>query len=146
MYKIGKCLLYANKSIAKSHSDEYTQCRMSDEPEDYNAFGKWDAVGAAALLGVFPAALNFVFNNHEISGTLLAIPVIAAVAVYIVGIVVDGKALGRIVNYTGVVLTMVYAVMAWFMWREAVEELFPSTDSSQQGGTTVEPVKPAESQ
>ncbi|MBR5886667.1 MAG: hypothetical protein IKZ07_00490 [Akkermansia sp.] len=119
---------------------------MSDEPEDYNAFGKWDAVGAAAMLGVFPAALNFVFNKHEISGTLLAIPVIAAVAVYIIGIVVDGKALGRIVNYTGIVLTIVYAVMAWFMWREAVDVLFPSTDSAQQQGTTAEPAKAAGAQ
>ncbi len=111
---------------------------MSEEPEDYNAFGKWDAVGAAALLGVFPAALNFVFNNHDISGSLIMIPVVAAVGVYLAGLVVDGKVLGRIVNYTGIALTVVYAIIAWYMWRETVEELFPSVadEQQQQGAAT----------
>lgn len=119
---------------------------MSEEPEDYNAFGKWDAVGAAALLGVFPAALNFVFNNHDISGSLLAIPVLAAVAVYVAGFVVDGKALGRIVNYTGMILTVVYAIIAWYMWKETVEVLFPSAppEQQQENATSTEQAKPAQ--
>ena len=116
--------------------------RMPEEPEDYNAFGKWDAVGAAAMLGLFPAVLNFIFNDHDIPGTisLLSISVIAAVAVYIAGLLVDGKFLGRVVNYVGIALTPVYTIIAIFMWVEAKEKLFPSEDSAQQ----IQPAEQAE--
>lgn len=117
---------------------------MSEEPEDYNAFGKWDAVGAAAMLGVFPAALNFVFNDHDISVSLLSIPVLAAVAVYVAGLVIDGKVLGRIVNYTGIALTVVYALVAWYMWQEKVEVLFPTAPAEEQQGTATEQSTPAQ--
>ncbi len=112
---------------------------MPEEPEDYNAFGKWDAVGAAAMLGVFPAVLNFIFNDHDIPGTisLMSISVIAGLAVYIAGLVVDGKFLGRIVNYVGWALTPIYAIIAFFMWKEATDKLFPTEGTPQQ-------VQPAE--
>ena len=106
---------------------------MPEEPEDYNAFGKWDAVGAAAMLGVFPAVLNFIFNDHDISGTisLMSISVIAGLAVYIAGLLVDGKFLGRIVNYVGMSLTPVYVIIAYFMWDEATDKLFPTEETQQ---------------
>ncbi|MBQ8900077.1 MAG: hypothetical protein IJY72_03895 [Akkermansia sp.] len=99
---------------------------MPEEPEDYNAFGKWDAVGAAAMLGVFPAVLNFIFNDHDIPGTisLMSISVIA-------GLLVDGKFLGRIVNYVGIALTPIYAIIAYFMWDEATDKLFPTEETQQ---------------
>lgn len=122
-----------NKSVAKRGVEGYTLGHMPEEPEDYNAFGKWDAVGAAAMLGVFPAVLNFIFNDHDIPGTisLMSISVIAGLAVYIAGLVVDGKSLGRIVNYVGIALTPVYAIIAFFMWDEATDKLFPSEETQQ---------------
>lgn len=122
-----------NKSVAKRGVEGYTLGRMPEEPEDYNAFGKWDAVGAAAMLGVFPAVLNFIFNDHDIPGTisLMSISVIAGLAVYIAGLVVDGKSLGRIVNYVGIALTPIYAIIAFFMWDEATDKLFPTEETQQ---------------
>ncbi len=106
---------------------------MPEVPEDYNAFGKWDAVGAAAMLGVFPAVLNFIFNDHDIPGTisLMSISVIAGLAVYIAGLVVDGKFLGRIVNYVGWALTPIYTIIALYMWDEATDKLFPTEETQQ---------------
>ena len=122
-----------NKSIAKRDGEGYTLGSMPEEPEDYNAFGKWDAVGAAAMLGVFPAVLNFIFNDHDIPGTisLMSISVIAGLAVYIAGLLVDGKFLGRIVNYVGIALTPIYAIIAYFMWDEATDKLFPTEETQQ---------------
>ncbi len=122
---------------------------MSEEPEDYNAFGKWDAVGAAAMLGIFPAVLNFIFNDHDIAGTLSwsSVSVIAALAVYLLGIVVPERSLGRIVNLVGVVLTVVYGIIAYYMWSESVAELFPVEEPAVEPSPAAAPVSsPAESQ
>lgn len=102
---------------------------MTEEQEDYNAFGKWDAVGAAAMLGLFPAVLNFIFNDHDIPGTisLLSVSGGAALVVYLLGFIVPEKTLGRVVNIIGCVLTAVFLVLAYFMWAEAIERDFPST-------------------
>lgn len=102
---------------------------MTEEQEDYNAFGKWDAVGAAAMLGLFPAVLNFIFNDHDIPGTisLLSVSGGAALVVYLLGFIVPEKPLGRVVNIIGCVLTAIFFVLAYFMWADAIERDFPTT-------------------
>ena len=107
---------------------------MSEEPEDYNAFGKWDAVGAAAMLGIVPAVFHFIFNDHDIPGTIswAIISPIAAAGVYLLGFVMDGKAVGRIVNLVGMVLTVIYIIIGYFLWREAVERIFPTSLPAQE--------------
>lgn len=108
---------------------------MSEEPEDYNAFGKWDAVGAAAMLGIVPAVYHFIFNNHDIPGTIswAIVSPIAAAGVYLLGIVMDGKAVGRIVNLIGLILTPIYMIIGYFLWQDAVDRIFPTAVPVQEG-------------
>ncbi len=115
----------------------YTTLAMTEEPEDYNAFGKWDAVGAAAMLGLFPAVLNFIFNDHDIPGTisLLSVSGGAALVVYLLGFIVPEKSLGRVVNIVGCVLTLVFFVVAYFMWGDAIERDFPSVPEASERTT-----------
>ena len=106
---------------------------MTEEPEDYNAFDKWDAVGAAAMLGVFPAALQFFFGEHDVAATVpwLAVPVLAAVAVYLCSFLVSGKSLGRIVNLIACILTPIYAIITVMMWSDEIEEDFPTVETEE---------------
>lgn len=105
---------------------------MSEQPEDYNAFNKWDAVGASAMLGLFPAVMHFIFSGHDIPGTLswLVLPVVAAVAVYVCGFIVPGKLLGRVVNMSGLVLTPVFLVIALIRWADVIERDFSSRETA----------------
>ena len=113
---------------------------MSEEPEDYNAFGKWDAVGAAAMLGIVPAVYHFIFNNHDIPGTIswASISLVAAAGVYLLSFVMDGKAVGRIVNLVGMVLTVIYIIIGYFLWQGAVERIFPTSAPEQEGAAPAE--------
>lgn len=122
-----------HKRVAKWLWAGYTGGLMSEEPEDYNAFDKWDAVGAAAMLGLFPAVVHFIFSKHDIPGTLtwLVVPVVAALAVYLSGFLFSGKSLGRIVNLVGLILTPIFLIIACFYWAEAIERDFPTRDANE---------------
>lgn len=95
---------------------------MSEEPEDFNAFGKWDAVGATALLGVVPAVLHFTLCQKDIPGTIpwLIGMVIAVVTVYLLSFVISDKTLGRFVNLAAAIITPIYVVMGVLMMHDAI--------------------------
>lgn len=106
---------------------------MSEEDEDLNAFGLWDSVGASVMLGVVPAALCYIFNKHDVASTvmLLGVALLAGGVVYLLGLVMPGRVLGRIVNLLGLVLTIIYIVAAYWMWSDAVQRDFPSLQGQE---------------
>ncbi|MBE6419113.1 MAG: hypothetical protein E7031_03200 [Akkermansiaceae bacterium] len=88
---------------------------MADKAvEEHNSFSRWDSVGAAALLGGFPAVISILFNDFDIKGALLwaAVAVGAAGGVFLLSLVFNERFLSRIVNLAGIVLTVVYIVWA----------------------------------
>ena len=53
---------------------------MSKQVVDYNAFNSWDSFGAALMLGIVPAIMNYVFTEpHDVTGSIF----IAALALLI---------------------------------------------------------------
>lgn len=102
---------------------------MAEEEEDLNAFNIWDSVGATIMLGVVPAALCYVFNDHDYisSGLCMGASLLAGCIVYLAGLLMPGRLLGRIVNLAGCLLAPIYLIIAILMWQEAVKEDIPST-------------------
>lgn len=92
---------------------------MSEPQEDFNAFNSWDCFGASLMLGMTPALLNYVFNNHEIVSSvfLAAMGVAVAVGVLLVSLVTRRRLVGYVVNTAGWVLTLVYIGIAAYCWR-----------------------------
>ncbi len=107
---------------------------MSEEPEDHNEFGKWDSVGAAAMVGIGPAVLYYVASDHDIYGTLswASIAGIAAGVVYLLSFIVPQKKLSRMVNLCAWITTIIYSVVAFIVWRDILEKDFPSADETKK--------------
>lgn len=106
---------------------------MSEEPEDHNEFGKWDSVGAAAMVGIGPAVLYFVASDHDIAGTVswASIAGIAAGVVYLLSLIVPRKKLSRMVNLCAWVVSIIYSVVAFVVWHDILEKDFPSADKTE---------------
>lgn len=102
---------------------------MAEEDEDLNSFNLWDSVGAAIMLGVVPAAMCSVFNDHDYvsAGICMGVAVLVGGMVYLAGFLLPGRLIGRIINLIGCVLTPVYIIIAILMWGDAVKEDIPST-------------------
>ncbi len=88
------------------------------EPEDFNAFDHWDCLGASLLLGIMPAALNFVFNDKDILSTALlgAAGLAAAGAVFLLAFITRWRIIGTLVNLAGSILTVIYIAIAVYCW------------------------------
>jgi threonine/homoserine/homoserine lactone efflux protein len=99
---------------------------MQEEPEDFNTFDKWDAMGAIALLGSAPAVMHFALSQEDIAGAIpwLVGMVIAVAAVYLLSFVMPEKVLGRMVNAICVVGTLVLLYVGYEMLSVAIERDF----------------------
>ena len=88
---------------------------MADKAvEEHNAFSRWDSVGAAAMLGSFPAVICILFNDFDIKGALMwgAVAVAAAGGVFLLSLVLNERFLSKIVNLAGCVLAVFYFIWA----------------------------------
>lgn len=112
---------------------------MAEEEEDLNAFNLWDSVGAAIMLGIVPAVMSFVFNDHDILSvaTWGGVALLAGFVVYILGLMIPVLLLSRFVNLIAYILTPIYIVVAIILWGEKVKEDIPSA-------TPLEDVHPAQ--
>lgn len=91
---------------------------MNEENEDFNAFNSWDCLGATALLGIIPAALNFIFNDKDLISTALlaAVGLIISLAVFALALITRWRIIGTLVNLAGCILTPVYIAIAVYCW------------------------------
>ena len=99
---------------------------MQEEPEDFNTFDKWDAMGAIAMLGTAPAVMHFALCQEDIAGMIpwLVGMVIAVVAVYLLSFVMPEKVLGRLVNAVCVAGTLIFLYVGYEMLSAAIERDF----------------------
>lgn len=106
---------------------------MKQEPDDYNAFNCWDCLGAVLLLGIVPAALNFIFNDQEIFSTVIIvlIAILISVAVFLLAMITRWPIIGKIVNAVGCVLSLVYIAIAYSMCQEKKAEKAKQTTEQQ---------------
>lgn len=93
---------------------------MKHEADDYNAFNSWDCLGAVFLLGLVPAAINFIFNDQEIFSTVIIVLIAAlvSVAVFLLAMITRWPIIGKIVNAAGCVLSLAYIAIAYSMCQQ----------------------------
>lgn len=95
---------------------------MSQEPEDYNAFNCWDSLGAVLMLTLTPALLNYVFNDQNItlSVVIIIVGVILSLLVCGLALFTHARVVSNIVNLLGGILTVVYVAVTvyYFVWYE----------------------------
>lgn len=99
---------------------------MADkEVEDHNAFDRWDCVGAAALMAIFPAVVCIFYNDFDIHGAILWCVVAAAAAggVFLLSLIINNKFLGKLVNLIGWIMTVVYGFWAYELVMNDFAEL-----------------------
>lgn len=104
----------------------YNHFVMADKAvEEHNAFSRWDSVGAAAMLGVFPAVISIFFNDFDIKGALLwvGVAVAASGGVFLLSLVLNERFLSKIVNLAGYVLCVVYLVWAITVLADDIAKL-----------------------
>lgn len=111
---------------------------MSQEPEDFNAFTHWDCLGAALMLGLTPAILNFVFNDKDIVSTAFWAGggLLAAGVVWLAAFVTRWRIIGELLNIIGMVLTFLYIGVAVYFW-------WPSGDAEEPAAEPL-PAMPAD--
>lgn len=98
---------------------------MADkEVEDHNAFNRWDSMGAAAMLGGFPAVICILFNDFDIKGAILWAVVAGAAAggVFLLSLIINEKFLGKVVNLAGWVITLIYVVWTYDVIKNDIEQ------------------------
>ncbi len=91
---------------------------MADEPIDYNAFNAWDSFGATLMLGISPAIINYVFNEHDIGSSIVlaVIGIIVSLVVLLLALITRWKIIGTLVNLMGWILTILYGIIGGYMW------------------------------
>ena len=110
---------------------------MADKAvEEHNAFSRWDSVGAAAMLGSFPAVICILFNDFDIKGAILwvGVAVAAAGGVFLLSLILNERFLSRIVNLAGWGLTIFYLIWAIQVLVADIEKLQadPALDQKEQ--------------
>lgn len=90
---------------------------MADE-EEFNAFDSLDCGGAVLMLGIVPAVMGYVFDEHNIvlAATLGGIAVLLALAVYLLALLTRWRLIGQIVGLAGSILTPCYIAAAVYFW------------------------------
>ena len=116
---------------------------MSEQPEDLNAFNSWDNFGATLMLGLVPAIMYYVFSKDapvapgappaepDLAKTIFIafIGFLASLAVLGVSLVTRWRIIGKMVNLTGGVLTIIYIAIAALHWYG--DDTPPPADAAQ---------------
>jgi len=90
---------------------------MADE-EEFNAFDSLDCGGAVLMLGIVPAVMGYVFDDHNVllAATLGGGAFLLAMAVYLLALLTRWRIIGHIVGLIGSVLTPCYVAVAVYLW------------------------------
>lgn len=130
---VGFCVPVRQFRIVKRAAWGYTG-GMDEEPQDFNAFNHWDSAGAVLLLAIAAAALNYTFNDKNItwSAIIVIVGVAAAVVVFFLQFITKSKHVGSIVCYVGGILTLLYLLLAILGWRGVLNEPDPVSPPQEE--------------
>ena len=110
---------------------------MSKQVVDYNAFNSWDSFGAALMLGIVPAIMNYVFTEpHDVTGSIFIAALAVLISLVILGLslVTRWAIIGTLVNLAGIILTHLYVGIAAYYWwfAEKPEQILPQPATQEQ--------------
>ena len=129
----GFCVPARQILIVKSLRMAYTG-GMDEETRDFNAFNYLDSGGAVALLAVVAAALNYTFNDKNVTWSVLIVLVglAAAVVVGALQYFTGQDRVGKLVCLVGGALTILYVIIAVLAWSSDEEDAPPPAEEPAQ--------------
>ena len=129
----GFCVPARQILIVKSPRMAYTG-GMDEETRDFNAFNYLDSGGAVALLAVVAAALNYTFNDKNVTWSVLIVLVglAAAVVVGALQYFTGQDRVGKLVCLVGGALTILYVIIAVLAWSSDEEDAPPPAEEPAQ--------------
>lgn len=88
------------------------------EEEDFNTFDSHDCGGAVLMLGIVPAVMAYVFDDHNVvlAALFAGIAVVIAAAVWGLSLITHWRIIPRLVSLAGAVLTPLYVALAVYLW------------------------------
>lgn len=129
----GFCVPARQILIVKSPRMAYTG-GMDEETRDFNAFNYLDSGGAVALLAVVAAALNYTFNDKNVTWSVLIVLVglAAAVVVGALQYFTGQDRVGKLVCLVGGALTILYVIIAVLAWSSDEDDAPPPAEEPAQ--------------
>ena len=129
----GFCVPARQILIVKSLRMAYTG-GMDEETRDFNAFNYLDSGGAVALLAVVAAALNYTFNDKNVTWSVLIVLVglAAAVVVGALQYFTGQDRVGKLVCLVGGALTILYVIIAVLAWSSDEDDAPPPAEEPAQ--------------
>ncbi len=91
-------------------------------PKNSENLGSWDCAIAVLMLGITPIAIHYVFGDRGDYKELIPMVAgvcVAALAVFLLVALTGWRIIGKIVNILGIILTIIYIVIAIQEWRSA---------------------------
>lgn len=129
----GFCVPARQILIVKSPRMAYTG-GMDEETRDFNAFNYLDSGGAVALLAVVAAALNYTFNDKNVTWSVLIV-LFGFAAALVVGALqyfTGQDRVGKLVCLVGGALTILYVIIAVLAWSSDEEDAPPPAEEPAQ--------------
>lgn len=129
----GFCVPARQILIVKSLRMAYTG-GMDEETRDFNAFNYLDSGGAVALLAVVAAALNYTFNDKNVTWSVLIV-LVGLAAALVVGALqyfTGQDRVGKLVCLVGGALTILYVIIAVLAWSSDEEDAPPPAEEPAQ--------------
>ena len=129
----GFCVPARQILIVKSPRMAYTG-GMDEETRDFNAFNYLDSGGAVALLAVVAAALNYTFNDKNVTWSVLIV-LVGLAAALVVGALqyfTGQDRVGKLVCLVGGALTILYVIIAVLAWSSDDEDAPPPAEEPAQ--------------
>lgn len=129
----GFCVPARQILIVKSPRMAYTG-GMDEETRDFNAFNYLDSGGAVALLAVVAAALNYTFNDKNVTWSVLIV-LVGLAAALVVGALqyfTGQDRVGKLVCLVGGALTILYVIIAVLSWSSDEEDAPPPAEEPAQ--------------
>ena len=129
----GFCVPARQILIVKSPRMAYTG-GMDEETRDFNAFNYLDSGGAVALLAVVAAALNYTFNDKNVTWSVLIV-LVGLAAALVVGALqyfTGQDRVGKLVCLVGGALTILDVIIAVLAWSSDEEDAPPPAEEPAQ--------------
>ncbi len=129
----GFCVPARQILIVKSLRMAYTG-GMDEETRDFNAFNYLDSGGAVALLAVVAAALNYTFNDKNVTWSVLIV-LVGLAAALVVGALqyfTGQDRVGKLVCLVGGALTILYVIIAVLAWSSDEDDAPPPAEEPAQ--------------
>ncbi len=91
------------------------------------------------MLCIFPAVISFVFNDHDTKGVIIwgAVAAAAMGGVFLLSLIIKDKYLSKIVNITGIAVTVFYAYWGYNAFMEDIKKFTedPAVQKKKQDNT-----------